>query len=150
MHRRNKTEEKMHFEGTGTPQASRSNPTIGGFSVQTNRASCVSVRQKLFCPTETAPFREVQRHCSEVAIPEEKKYKSQNQTDGEDNTNNLNLKYPPKRPSQVYFETAPLLLVLYCSASRRLDFFCCIIVVNPSAAMFLATSLAVLLTRSMP
>lgn len=34
------------------------------------------VRQKLFCQTETAPFREVQRHCSEVAIPEEKKYKS--------------------------------------------------------------------------
>lgn len=66
----------MHFEGTGTPQASRSNPTTGGFSVQTNRASCVSVRQKLFCQTETAPFREVQRHCSEVAIPEEKKYKS--------------------------------------------------------------------------
>ena len=45
---------KTHFEGTGTPQASRSNPTTGGFSVQTNRASCVSVRQKLFCLTETS------------------------------------------------------------------------------------------------
>ena len=36
-----------------TPQASRSNPTIGGFSVQANRASCVLVRQKVFCPTRT-------------------------------------------------------------------------------------------------
>ena len=45
---------KTHFEGTGTPQASRSNPTTGGFSVQTNRASCVFVRQKLFCQTETS------------------------------------------------------------------------------------------------
>lgn len=27
--------------------------TLSGFSVQTNRASCVSVRQKVFCPTET-------------------------------------------------------------------------------------------------
>ena len=43
-----------------TPQASRSNPTIGGFSVQANRASCVLVRQKVFCPTRTnlpAPSR---------------------------------------------------------------------------------------------
>ena len=45
-----------------TPQASRSNPTTGGFSVQTNRASCVSVRQKLFCPTETAPSGEGRKH----------------------------------------------------------------------------------------
>lgn len=36
-----------------TPQASRSNPTIGGFSVQANRASCVLVGQKVFCPTRT-------------------------------------------------------------------------------------------------
>ena len=36
-----------------TPQASRSNPTIGGFSVQANRASCVLVRQKTFCQTRT-------------------------------------------------------------------------------------------------
>lgn len=62
MHRRNTTEEKTHFEGTGTPQASRSNPTTGGFSVQTNRASCVSVRQKLFCPTETTPSGEGRKH----------------------------------------------------------------------------------------
>lgn len=62
LHRRNTTEEKTHFEGTGTPQASRSNPTTGGFSVQTNRASCVSVRQKLFCPTETAPSGEGRKH----------------------------------------------------------------------------------------
>ena len=62
MHRRNTTEEKTHFEGTGTPQASRSNPTTGGFSVQTNRASCVSVRQNLFCLTETTPFREGRKH----------------------------------------------------------------------------------------
>ena len=35
------------------PQALRSNPTIGGFSVQANRASCVLVGQKVFCPTRT-------------------------------------------------------------------------------------------------
>ena len=35
------------------PQASRSNPTIGGFSVQANRASCALVGQKVFCPTRT-------------------------------------------------------------------------------------------------
>ena len=57
MHRRNTTEEKTHFDGTGTPQASRSNPTTGGFSVQTNRASCVFVRQKAFCLTETAALQ---------------------------------------------------------------------------------------------
>ena len=39
-------EEGLH--GHGMPQASRSNPTIGGFSVQANRASCVLVRQKVF------------------------------------------------------------------------------------------------------
>lgn len=42
------------------------------------------VRQKLFCLTETAPFRKGGNICSQVAISEEKKYKSQNQTDGED------------------------------------------------------------------
>ena len=31
-------------------------------SEQRNRASCVSVRQKLFCLTETAPFREGRKH----------------------------------------------------------------------------------------
>ncbi len=29
----------------------------GGFSVQANRASCVFVRQKCFCPTKTVPTR---------------------------------------------------------------------------------------------
>lgn len=27
--------------------------TLSGFSVQTNRASCVSIRQKVFCQTKT-------------------------------------------------------------------------------------------------
>ena len=44
---------KKDFTDHGMPQASRSNPTIGGFSVQANRASCVLVRQKVFCPTRT-------------------------------------------------------------------------------------------------
>lgn len=82
-----------------------------------------------------------------------KEVQIQNQTDGEDNTNNLNLKYPPpkkKRPSQVYFETAPLLVSTLLFGISKTGFFCCVIVVNPSAAMSLATSLAVLLTRSMP
>lgn len=35
---------KKDFTDHGMPQASRSNPTIGGFSVQANRASCVLVR----------------------------------------------------------------------------------------------------------
>lgn len=44
---------KKDFTDHGMPQASRSNPTIGGFSVQANRASCVLVGQKVFCPTRT-------------------------------------------------------------------------------------------------
>ena len=44
---------KKDFTDHGMPQASRNNPTIGGFSVQANRASCVLVGQKVFCPTRT-------------------------------------------------------------------------------------------------
>ena len=44
---------KKDFTDHGMPQALRSNPTIGGFSVQANRASCVLVGQKVFCPTRT-------------------------------------------------------------------------------------------------
>ena len=44
---------KKDFTDHGMPQASRSNPTIGGFSVQANRASCALVGQKVFCPTKT-------------------------------------------------------------------------------------------------
>lgn len=43
-----------HLSDHAAPPTSRSNPNSWGFSVQTNRASCVSVRQKLFCQTETA------------------------------------------------------------------------------------------------
>jgi len=45
----------------------------GGFSVQANRASCVFVRQKAFCPTKTNLPGTSRMICSKVANPTEKK-----------------------------------------------------------------------------
>ena len=44
----------------------------GGFSVQANRASCVFVRQKVFCPTKTTS------PAKSRGIPEEKKVQTKN------------------------------------------------------------------------
>lgn len=52
----------------------------GGFSVQANRASCVLVRQKVFCPTRTnlpAPSRGGES-APKSRIPEEKKVQTKN------------------------------------------------------------------------
>ena len=69
----------MEFTDHGTPQASRSNPTIGGFSVQTNRASCVLVRQKVFCPTRTnLPAPGAGESAPKSRILEEKKVQTKN------------------------------------------------------------------------
>ena len=61
------------------PQASRSNPTIGGFSVQANRASCVLVRQKVFCQTRTnLPAPQAGESAPKSRILEEKKVQTKN------------------------------------------------------------------------
>ena len=69
---------KKDFTDHGMPQASRSNPTIGGFSVQANRASCVLVGQKVFCPTRTNLPAEAGDFSPKSRILEEKKVQTKN------------------------------------------------------------------------
>ncbi|OUO80458.1 hypothetical protein B5F71_06855 [Bacteroides sp. An269] len=44
----------MRFTGLPCSASVARQSGEGGFSVQTNRASCVFVRQKCFCPTKTS------------------------------------------------------------------------------------------------
>ena len=70
---------KKEFTDHGTPQASRSNPTIGGFSVQTNRASCVFVGKIVFCPKRTKlPALGAGESAPKSRILEEKKVQTKN------------------------------------------------------------------------
>ncbi|RGU57117.1 hypothetical protein DWW53_18530 [Phocaeicola vulgatus] len=48
----------------------------GGFSVQANRASCVFVRQKVFCPTKTtSPAKSRENPLQSRGFRKRKKYK---------------------------------------------------------------------------